>query len=78
MNLKTVALVIFGLWAFKRLGHAHAVAQQSVEIAPVDPYSGLGDVWGALNGGLYDYNAHAPLVATVGCDQAMASPCMCR
>lgn len=78
MNLKTIALVVVGLWAFKRMGHAHAIAQQSVEIIPADPYGGIGDLWGVLNGGLYDYNAHAPLIATVGDGQAMATPCVCR
>lgn len=76
MDLKTVAIVIIGLWAFKRLGYAHAQAQ--VEIAPADPYIGLGTIWDAIDGGAYNYNAHAPLVATVGVEQTMAAPCVCR
>lgn len=78
MDLKTVAIVLLGLWAFKRFGHAHEVARRQVEIVPADPYIGLGTIWDAIDGGAYDYNAHAPLVATVAGGQTQASACICR
>lgn len=78
MDIKTIALVIFGLWAFKRLGHAHEVAITKTEIVPVDPYMGVGSLWDTLNTADYGYNAHPPTLAVIGGNQTLAAPCMCN
>ncbi|AXS79854.1 hypothetical protein [Dechloromonas sp. HYN0024] len=83
--IKNIALVIVGLWLFKKLGHAHASATISAEIAPVDPYGSITNQWEQMQGyGLGDYgpygpNAHAPgFHQVIGQEPMTANPCVCR